>query len=78
MENYNGYSNRETWAVALHIGNTEAIYNEFKHAMWADSAIGISSFFYNCKDYGLFAKALEDIGDLALVNWAEVAEAVNL
>ena len=31
MENYNGYSNYETWNVALWFNNEEALYNDLKH-----------------------------------------------
>lgn len=32
-EKYNGWSNRETWAYSMHIGNDEGMYNELQDAI---------------------------------------------
>lgn len=39
-ESYNGWKNRETWAVSLHIGNDESLMTEahhVAHAAWEDA-----------------------------------------
>ncbi len=32
-EEYNGWTNHETWATALHWGNNESLYNHYRGAM---------------------------------------------
>jgi len=45
-EKYNGWKNRQTWNVALWIGNDEGLYNLAKEG----------------KDYKTFVEALKDTG----------------
>ena len=83
-EEYNGWSNRETWATALHLNNDQDSYYHAKSMAegYADDKSG-------------FADALEeyvtelldadwdgvrymrlDIGSLWRVNWREVADSL--
>ena len=56
MSNYNGWTNYETWNVALWIGNDEGLYNVARE----------------CRDYSEFSCLMRDmgiIGTLDGVSW---------
>lgn len=80
MSNYNGYSNRETWATVLQISNTKSLYDT---NYGQPSDVLKMRFYQTAKQYNYrpdsikedWANALSDIGDLSKVNWDEVAEA---
>lgn len=44
MSDYNGWKNRETWNVALHIGSDESLYNLAKQCVEAGSLTPYESF----------------------------------
>lgn len=74
-EDYNGWSNRETWNAALWLGNEEGLYNEVvrmaRRSMDADDlARDIEGF---CKE--IWPEGVTPDGDsLRNVDWVEVAE----
>ena len=83
---YNGWTNRETWAVVLHINNDEGLLNPINevaklHENLNDLADEIESFinedvlnFENISTNRNAFLMLQDIGSLYRVNWREVAE----
>ena len=83
---YNGWTNRETWAVALHINNDEGLLNPINevaklHENLNDLADEIEAFigedvlnFENISTNRSAFMMLQDIGSLYRVNWREVAE----
>ena len=79
-DQYNGWTNRETWAVFTWITNAEAWYNDLKDK---ETGAGIKAWFDNCfldllemgdKEALL---ALQDIGSLWRVDWDAVARALT-
>lgn len=38
-ETYQGWANRETWALMLHINNDQGLYNEFRELVREDSEV---------------------------------------
>jgi hypothetical protein len=87
MENeYNGWTNRETWAAALHINNDEGLLNPINevaklHENLNDLADEIQAFinedvltFENISTNRNAFLMLQDIGSLYRVNWREIAE----
>ena len=80
-DTYNGWRNRETWAVALHLSNDEGLYHAMRHVA-ADDRWG-----YDTKQFTedwLFAlvedgnknayAVLTDIGSLWRVDWKAVRD----
>jgi hypothetical protein len=88
-QEYNGWSNRETWATALHIDNDSGLYDnvleqtknytDTEHPI-AGLAGEIESFIDEVLDYENIKHnrnaflMLTDIGSLYRVNWREIAE----
>ena len=87
-EEYNGWTNRETWAVALHLDNeenTHNIVNEYvKHALKeCESPVmcleeSLENFIDELWDDGTQltrdrALMFRDIGSIYRVNWREIA-----
>jgi len=87
-ENYNGWTNRETWAVALHLDNeenTQKIVNEYvQHALKeCESPVmcleeSLENFIDELWDDGTQltrdrALMFRDIGSIYRVNWREIA-----
>jgi hypothetical protein len=86
-EEYNGWTNRETWATALHINNDEGLINPLNevaklHDNLNDMAEEIESFINEVLDFDNISTnrnaflMLHDIGSLYRVNWREIAERI--
>lgn len=63
-EDYNGWSNRETWATALHINNDQALYElsrDYAQTAWNEHAED---------GEGQYATATDCLAD-TLQNWIE-------
>jgi hypothetical protein len=87
IEEYNGWSNRETWATALHINNDQGLYETVRD--WAvsnweeDESEAVTILAESIEDF--VNELLEtdwdgvksmryDIGSLWRVNWREISE----
>jgi len=70
---YNGWTNRETWLVNLHWGETiEEVFEEIDLQTLADC---IENFIYDELDEQIQASSVfRDFIDLHCVNWRELAE----
>jgi hypothetical protein len=90
-EEYNGWTNRETWATALHINNDEGLYKTVQD--WAVSnleeqeseavtvlAESIEDFVTELldSDWDGVKSMRYDIGSLWRVNWREIANSFIL
>ncbi len=87
-DTYNGWTNRETWAMALHLTNDECLYDEARRVVAAGTRRGRFGAADALEDwtrelldgYGLGAREtltmLRDIGSLWRVDWREVAESL--
>lgn len=85
-QEYNGWTNRETWATALHIDNDEGLLNPVLnvtklHNNTRELADEIQAFiiddvlnFDNISTNHTAFLMLCDIGSLYRVNWYEIAE----
>jgi len=82
---YNGWTNRETWAVALHINNDQGLLNPINevaklHKNLNDLADEVEAFinevltFDNISTNRNAFLMMQDIGSLYRVNWREIAE----
>lgn len=88
-EEYNGWTNRETWATALHLNNDQGLYETVRD--WASSnweeqeseteavtvlAESIEDFVEELleTDWDGVKYMRYDIGSLYRVNWREIAE----
>jgi len=86
-QDYNGWTNRETWAVALWINNEERLYNQAQDLVQEarecqdNDALNclsdaLENFIYDFFDdeWENFKAMRNDIGSLWRVNWREIAE----
>lgn len=85
-ETYNGWSNRETWATALHIDNdTQLLGAVLEFSDQPDLADRLEGYVNEILDYDAFYirevsvsrcawLMMNDIGSLYRVNWRELAE----
>lgn len=85
---FNGWTNRETWATALHINNDEGLLNPLinvakLHDSTPELADEIQAFivddvleFDNVSTNRSAFLMLSDIGSLYRVNWREIAESI--
>lgn len=84
-EEYNGWTNRETWATALHIDNDEGLLAPILevaqlHNNLTDLAGEIEAFISEVLEFDNVSTnrnaylMLTDIGSLYRVNWREIAE----
>lgn len=82
---YNGWTNRETWATALHIDNDEGLLTPIlevakSHDNLNDLADEIEAFISEVLEWDNVSTnrnafiMLTDIGSLYRVNWREIAE----
>jgi hypothetical protein len=86
-EEYNGWTNRETWATALHLNNEQGLYETVRD--WAvsnweeDESEAVTVLSESIEDF--VTELVEsdwdgvkfmrsDIGSLYRVNWREIAE----
>ena len=87
-ETYNGWSNRETWALMLHINNDEGLYGQARQ--WVqDAEDGTAAEFVEAQVEALLnpdeyrdefgeaqpeglARMAYEVGSVWRVNWAEV------
>lgn len=83
-QEYNGWTNRETWAVALHINNDQGLLSPILevaqlHENLRELADEIEAFITEVLDFDNISTnrnafmMLQDIGSLYRVNWYEVA-----
>lgn len=83
-EQYNGWTNRETWATALHINNDEGLLSPILEVAQLHESVGeladeIEAFidevltFENISTNRQAFMMLQDIGSLYRVNWYEIA-----
>jgi hypothetical protein len=86
-QEYNGWTNRETWATALYINNDEGLINPLNevaklHDNLNDMAEEIESFINEVLDFDNISTnrnaflMFQDIGSLYRVNWREIAESI--
>lgn len=84
MKRYNGWENRETWAVALHLGCDESLYlamNEMRASSkdWLEFSDKIKNLFTELRFEASSSPTknivdlLLDIGSLERVNFDEIA-----
>ena len=84
---YNGWTNRETWATALHINNDEGLINPLSevaklHDNLNDMADEVEGFISEVLEFDNISTnrsaflMLQDIGSLYRVNWREIAESI--
>ncbi len=84
-QKYNGWTNRETWATALHIDNDEGLLAPILevaqlHDNLYDLADEIRDFIEEVLDFDNVStnrnafSMLTDIGSLYRVNWQEIAQ----
>lgn len=83
-QEYNGWTNRETWATALHINNDEGLLSPILevtqlHTNTGELADEIQAFIEKVLDFDNIStnrnafNMLTDIGSLYRVNWYEIA-----
>ena len=86
-EEYNGWTNRETWATALHIDNDRGLYDWARECAIAHDSetqfeeelrefIGQVLDYENVQQNFSAYIMLTDIGSLYRVNWGEVAHSI--
>jgi hypothetical protein len=86
-QEYNGWTNRETWATALHITNDGGLINPLNevaklHDNLNDMADEIEAFISEVLEFDNISTnrsaflMLQDIGSLYRVNWREIAESI--
>ena len=82
-EEYQGWSNRETWACNLWLTNEEGIYNEMmeltkRYPDKYELAVAIKDYVEELADIRAESPGLlmmfDDIGSLWRVDWVEIAE----
>ena len=87
MEKYNGWTNRETWAVKLHIDNDHGLYSDYVGMLNLstdvyDLARELEEWFTNLV-YDILENGnlnneqrgmILDIGSMWRVNWLEIAQ----
>lgn len=84
-QDYNGWTNRETWATALYINNDEGLQSPIlevtqQHTNTRELADEIQAFIEEVLDFDNVSSnrtafnMLTDIGSLYRVNWYEIAE----
>jgi hypothetical protein len=78
-DKYNGWTNRETWAVHLWLTSDEHFYNEVKNRSAAQIEDYLKDLFSLAErsSGGELMSMFEDIGSIWRVNWNEVAEALK-
>ena len=82
---YNGWSNRETWAAALWINNDQGMYEAFVEAgKYEDTVLDLSQAiegyitdelsFESVSENRILFDMMQDIGSLYRVDWYEIAD----
>lgn len=85
-EEYKGWINRETWAVALHLSNDEGLYNYCTDLMAGPATFGrkcedlrefvedqVEAVFYDHKNADGWARMMaSDVGSFYRVDWRAV------
>ncbi len=73
-ENYQGFSNRDTWLAHLWLNNEENLYNAFRRVLFQSNPVK-SIDIYNIVKSGLENKTITDPIDLSKVDWLEIEKA---
>ncbi|MFA6239142.1 MAG: hypothetical protein WC635_17515 [Bacteriovorax sp.] len=85
MNGYNGWENRETWAVALHLGCDESLYLAMKEMKalskdWIELSEKIKNLFIDLRSEASSNPTIDvvnlllDIGSFERVNFDEIAQ----
>lgn len=75
---YNGWTNRETWLVNLHFGDSTDYINEMAHDVRGDvdeMAEAIKNMVYDFVEEQTMNIFINDMMNLSSVDWQELAEA---
>lgn len=77
-EQYNGWTNRETWAASLYLNNDEGLYSMAREC---ESPEALEEMIEELKDERegnkLLTMMFDEIGSLWRVNWQEVWEGLQ-
>lgn len=87
-ETYNGWANRETWALMLWVNNDEGLQIDFRERAaggvdavreWADVVFTRAGYvdFFGSEWPDSLADVASEIGSLWRVDWAEVVESLS-
>lgn len=85
MKGYNGWENRETWALAIHLGSDEGLYNIMREIRatsknWLEFSDKLKNLIYELRDEATSCPTKEildfvlDIGSIERINFDEVAK----
>jgi hypothetical protein len=86
-DKYNGYENYETWALSLHLTNTQGLYNPFMEIVGSNKSnidkadelkVWVEDMYETFYDGNLdtfsedIKSMMKDIGSIWRINWLEV------
>jgi len=72
-DEYNGWTNRETWAASLWLSNTESTYLSCQNKTGDE----IKEIVEELKSYGNTNQMFEEIGSFWRVDWNAIADALK-
>lgn len=91
-ETYNGWTNRETWALMLYISNDQGLADTardicdesgesavYEFRSWVDGLLNWESYEFEsgCVQSPELVKMSQDVGSLFRVNWSECVESLS-
>lgn len=77
-EGYQGWTNYETWNVALWAGNDESLYRALQYAKPPEGWTAETAEAFGRKEWPYGTPDMDGLaGDMDRVNWQEIAEAWN-